>query len=158
MGSPITDSTIIHQSLLNLRDILTSGCSDPISATRTSDSKFITLKGSRRPKEFPVVVLDCVSSSSYPLGIASEAMGINLIFRADIQSTSVGYDSKGVDWVYDDVFDALRTNQRGISPISGTESHGLKDFRLLNVMNIDEPGPEGLHRRILTFRYTYFTS
>ena len=157
MGSPITDSTIVHQSLINLRDILQSGCTDPISGTRSATSKFITLKGSRRPKEFPVVVIDHVSSVGTPLGIQSEAMEMNLTFRADCQSTSVGYDAKGVDWVADDVINILRTSQRGVSTVSGTQSYGLHDLRILNTNSIDEPGPKGLHRKLITFNLNYST-
>jgi len=153
----VSDNSIIHDSLLTIRDILRNGCTDPLSGTRSVNSQFITLKGSRRPKEFPVVVLDHVSSVGTPLGIQSEAMDMNLTFRADCQSTSVGYDNKGVDWVADDVINTLRTSQRGVSPQSGTQSNGLYDFRILNTFPMDEPGPKGLHRRIITFNYHYQT-
>lgn len=154
----ISDTTILHDALLALRAICASGCTDPISATRSTNSKFVMTSYPERPTEFPLIVISDASITAGPLGHQSEAQEVTLTFRIDIQSTSIGYDAKGRDRIYDDLKDALRTSQMGVSPLSGTQSHGLHNYRELNTFNIDEPGPKGLHRKIMTISYDYYTS
>jgi len=136
---------------------IASGTTDPLGSRKTN-SKFIMTSYGERPVDYPVVVLSDAAINSTPLGQQSEAMAVGMTFRLDILAKKVGAGSDSRDWVWDDVYNALRTNQRGVSPQSGTQSHGLHNFRLLNTFNLDEPGPKGLHRKIATISYDYYTS
>lgn len=154
----VNDTTILHDAILTLRNIIASGVTDPISATRSTNSKFVMTSYGTRPTEYPVITITDAGITGRALGMHSEAQEVSLMFRIDIQSTEVGYSNKGRDWVYDDLYDALRTNQTGVSPISGTQSHGLHNFRQLTAFNVDEPGPKGRHRKIVTIAYDYYTN
>lgn len=154
----VSDTAILHDALLSLRAIVSSGTTDPISATRGTNSKFVMTAYPERPTEFPLIVITDAGINATSLGQQSEAQEVSLTFRIDIQSTTIGYSSQGRDRIWDDMYDALRTSQMGVAGWSGTQSHGLHNFRLLNTFNIDEPGPKGIHRKIATVSYDYYTS
>lgn len=156
MAVDVRDKYLIHDSLRIVRDLIASGTTDPISASRSTNSSFVTIRGSKRPKEFPVVIVDKIGMPGVPLGIQSEAMEFTFMGEADCQSTSAGYDAKGVDWVASDVINALRTNQRGVSPQSGTQAHGLFDLKFLGIVPYyPERGPNGLKGIKVRFLYKY---
>jgi len=154
----INSTSILSDSILTLRSIIASGTTDPISATRSSNSKFIMTAYPKRPTEFPFIVLTDDNISDERLGAGNEASKLNLTFKVDIFSKTIGYDASGRDKIWNDFYDTVRTNQLGTSPVSGTHLIGLHDFKLLNTWNIDEPGIDGVHRKISRIRYSHYTS
>ena len=157
--SILNDATILTDSILELRRQIASGTTDPISATRETDSKWVETAYPKRPTNFPFIVISDESfGPTQNLGPGIESQKIEFTFMIDIFATKVGYDATGRDRIWNDVFDALRTRQFGInSSVSGTHLIGLHDFKLLTTRNIDEPGITGLRRKQAIIKYDYYT-
>jgi len=153
----INDATLLTDVTLELRHIIASGTTDPISGTRSASSAYIMTSYPKRPTEFPFIVIQDDSISDERLGAGNEASKVNLKFKVDIFAKKVGYDATGRDRIWNNVYNALRTSQLGTSPVSGTHLIGLHDFKLLDTWNMDEPGIEGIHRKIARISYKYFT-
>ena len=153
----INDATLLTDVTLELRHIIASGTTDPISGTRSASSAYIMTSYPKRPTEFPFIVIQDDSISDERLGAGNEASKVNLKFKVDIFAKKVGYDATGRDRIWNNVYDALRTSQLGTSPVSGTHLIGLHDFKLLDTWNMDEPGIEGIHRKIARVNYVYYT-
>ena len=156
----IADATLLTDATLELRHILASGCTDPglcASGSRSASSSYIMTSYPKKPSQFPFIIIQDDNISDERLGAGNEASKVNLTFKVDIFSTKVGYDATGRDRIWNNVYDTLRTNQLGTSPVSGTHLIGLHDFKLLNTWNMDEPGIEGVHRKIARVRYNYYT-
>jgi hypothetical protein len=151
MVSEINAGSIPHDSVLVIRQILASGTTDPITATRSADSKFILTSYPTRPAEYPIITIKCNTGPSELLGSNSEAMQIPLDFEVRVWARN----EKEKDELMGAVINQLRTSQKGINPISGTESFGLFDFHMDGSANVDEPGVEGVLSKVLPVGYNF---
>jgi len=90
------------------------------------------------------------------MGFYSEMLQIPIIVNIDIWSTK----TKERDCLSGSVLDLLRTTQYGVSsPVgSGTTLDKLYDFRMTSCNDFDEPGKQGLHRKMIEINYKYYTT
>lgn len=149
----VNDVSIVKDVTLNIRDLIMSGISDPISATRTTNSKFVMTSHPERPVDYPVIIIEANPTRTRHKTIGDESQMYGIDVRIDILSENV----KERDILTGSVINYLRSNQRDISSnISGTQTWGLYDYNLLNMNNYDNvPGYEGVHGKQINVGYTY---
>lgn len=141
----VATGSILRSSITYLRSVIASGVSDPITATRNSNSSFVVTNFPDKDVNYPLIVLSNDLSSSSKMGLYSEGLKHPLRLSVDIFSKTV----KQRDQLTDDVFHVLRTNS------SGTKAQGLYDFKLLSTASLDEPGKEGIHRKNMEFSFLF---
>jgi|SRR3990167_1353049 len=145
---PISDSTLLHDATLTLRNDLLNNITDPV--TRISDSKFVMTSFPERDVQYPLILVRVMRMGDESLGQNSTNSKITVIFQIDIISQSI----KQRDQLADSVYNRLRSQQ-----LSSTyQGVGLNDFKLLNMTNIDNPGKAGIHRKIIECSYFYYTA
>lgn len=141
----VNTGSVLRSSITYIRSVLASGVTDPISATRASDSSFVVTNFPEKSVNYPIIVISTELGASSKLGLYSEGLKTSLRLSVDIHSKTV----KQRDQLSDDVFHHLRTTQ------SGTKSNNLYDLRLLATQSQNEMGREGIHRRTLEFSYLF---
>jgi hypothetical protein len=151
----INNQSIISDSTLRFKHLLASGITDPISATRTTS--FVMTSWPERKIEFPLITVRTNLGVSERLGMQSEGQYLPILVFIDVWSKNV----RERDVIAGSVFEILRQNQYGTDSTgntgSGTILERLYDFRLLNMVDLDEPGKEGIHRKSIQAQYKYVT-
>ena len=143
---PVSGSTLIHDTVLLYRALLASGVTDPIS--RPSGEQFIMTAWPERPVTYPVVLVNHESTlSSKRVGSQSNQFEKDFLLKVEIASKSV----KQRDELYDAVFQTLHSVNAG-----SLITNNVFNFRETSAVNVDEPGKEGLHRKIITFQQKFF--
>uniref|UniRef100_A0A6M3XK52 Tail protein n=1 Tax=viral metagenome TaxID=1070528 RepID=A0A6M3XK52_9ZZZZ len=146
----ISGSTIVHDSVLKIRALIASGVTDPISASRSSDTKFVMTSFPDRKVEYPVITIEGNKVSDERLGTSTQAMKSDIHCVTNIWSKS----TKQRDALSDSVYQTLKTSQMGTQAgWTGTELDGLYDFKFFGENNIDEEGQKGIHRKRIEFGY-----
>jgi hypothetical protein len=141
-------NTLIHDKTLYLRGLLASGVSDPLgTGTRVSGIGFVMTNFPEREASYPLITIRLEPKSSQTLGVFSNVSKIDLTAEVQIYCKN----AKQRDQLTDSVVEALRVND------SGCTVNNLVGFDLQRSTTIDEPGKDGLHRRILEFGYFFVT-
>ena len=82
MSNELTGSTFLTDSILFIRDRLRALVTDPISASRPSNSKFIVTSFPKKNTVYPLVVVkDNGIGDSLRLGMQSEKVWLNMPFE-----------------------------------------------------------------------------
>jgi len=146
----VSGSTIIHDSVLKVRALIASGVSDPISGTRSSDTKFEVTTFPSRKVEYPVITVEGNKVSDERLGTNTQAMKSDVRCTVNVWSKQ----TKQRDELNDSIYQTLKTSQMGTQAgWTGTELDGLYDFKFFGENNIDEEGQKGIHRKRSEFGY-----
>lgn len=151
----INNQSIIEDITKRLKNLIASGITDPISSTRTGSSAFVMTSFPEKRAEYPMITLRINLGASEHLGMQSEGKLIPVLLFIDVWSKNVGMK----DWLAGSVFNVLRENQYGTNTTtgSGTVLERLYDFRLLNMVDLDEPGAGGVHRKSIQCQYQFVT-
>jgi len=153
----INDASILHDGVLRMKHLLASGITDPISASRSSGYQFVMTSYPERKVEYPIITIKANQGTMERMGMQSEMAFLPIIFTIDVWSKK----TKERDELSGSVFSLLRQCQYGKNSIantgSGTVLETLYDFRLLSIVDFDEPGKEGIHRKMMTAQYKYIT-
>ena len=146
----ISGSTILHDSVLKIRAIIASGTTDPISATRNSNSKFVMTSFPDRFVQYPVITIEGNKTRDERMGTQTQDMKSDLMFIVNVWTKNV----KDRDTLSDAVYQSLKTSQMGIQAgWTGTQLDGLYDLKFLGENNIDEEGKAGIYRKRMNFGY-----
>lgn len=146
----ISDTTFISDSTLFLRDLLGSKVTDPISSSRTSGNNFVMTSYPERKVQYPLITIVCNNVSGDRDGMRSEGMNLNMIFEIRAWAKDV----RQRDVLAQGIVTALRQNQTDDS--TGTIANNLFNMRLLSAVNVDEPGENGVHSKVLEYGYKVF--
>jgi len=144
----ISGDTAIHDATLLLRGILSSGVVDPISATRSSDSRFIITAYPEKTTEYPQVSVQAINYSTQRLGMASEMHWAKIPFEVRAWCRSVTEK----DNITDQIVKTLRTYQYTGSA-TGTVDNGLYGFSIDSAINVDESGKNSVKSKVLEVTY-----
>lgn len=147
----VADATALHDTIIFIRDLISTNVSDPISASRSGNERFVMTAFPERDVKYPIITVQDSGITDVSLGMQTEQSAIATNIQIDIWAK----DTRTRDTLYDSVYDTLRTNQIGAG---GTREETLFDFRLINVNNLDEDGKEGIHRKMMEIQYTFFTT
>lgn len=149
MVSAVNGSRIVSDSTLLIRDLIASGVTDPIS--RTGNQRFVLTSYPERDVRYPIITV-LGKSLSESQGWHTEAQALELGFEV----RTWGRTQEEMDKVSDSVYDALRTSQQGTSPVSGTETYNLFNFRKVSDVPVIEEGKGGIHSKVQTYQYNFF--
>lgn len=151
----INSSRIVKDVTVKLRQILSSGITDPSAAKRDADSRFVMTSFPERPTEYPFMTVRCNLGPGDRLGISSEGIYIPVNVFVDVFAKNV----RDKDELAGSVFNVLRVSQYGVDATtgSGTVVADLYDFTFVGMTDMDEPGKEGIHRKIVECQYKWVT-
>jgi len=145
----VESTTFIRDATLFIRDLIAT-VTDPISTTRGSKSKFVATAYPERFTEYPMITVICDNISGDRDGMRSEGMNLSLDFEIRVWSKS----TKQRDTLSQDVLTTLRTKQ--IDASTGSIANNLFGFSLGSAVNVDEPGENGIHSRVMSISYQVF--
>ncbi len=151
----IDSGSLIPHSTLLIRDLIASGTTDPISATRSANSKFVMTSYPDRPVEYPIItVKGRKAGGTRRMGSQSEGLWTPMAFEVRVWARNV----KERDELASRWFESLRTSQKGTTPVSGTEAYCLFDLEQLSGdIDIDEEGVDGIHSKVTEVGYNFFS-
>ena len=117
-----------------------------------SVGKFVYSAYPRNPSgvQYPIItVKDAGISTIRHLGMQSEqtAMSFPVEIRVWARNT------KERDQISQDVYSYFQGNQFGTG--STTRNLGLHDFKMTSMINVDEPGEEGVKSKVMEYEYLY---
>ena len=145
----VASSTYLKDTILFVRNDLRTNITDPIATKRPSGQTFVMTSYPDKPVTYPLITVKDVNSSEIQrLGMQSELhfLKIELEIRVWARTASER------DELTQNVLNRLRSNQFG----SGSENEdNLHDFLILSTLNIDEPGAQGIHSKIMTIQFTF---
>ena len=144
----VASATIIKDVVLKVRDIINNNVTDPIAATRSSDSKFCMTSFPNRDAQYPIVTVALSGMSDRKLGMQTESTIVSMMLQIDI----IAKDVKQKDNLTDAIYDSLRTTQ-----VSTTLPYKMYDFKLISVTDLDDPGETGLRRKVMLVSYIVVT-
>lgn len=151
----IDTDNIINSATLKIRAMIASGITDPISASRTSKSRFVMTSKPDRPVEYPMIRVGTKINRENKTGMKSNMMSGNLTSEINIYAKN----SKQLDGLAGSAMHYFRTQQH---TTDGTINNGLYDFTVLNAFPIesdiilgDKTSKEARDRFIVEINYNY---
>ena len=143
-------TNILRDVIFYIKDFLDGQITDPLSSTRPAQEKFIMTSYPQRPVRAPFITIKDINSfDSETLGLQSEAMR----HYTDIEIRIWARNVQERDEMADSIYQLLKDNQIGTSGTS--QAADLHDFKLLSMINIDDPNPPGIKSKILTLRFMF---
>lgn len=147
----VSSTTFISDSELLIRNLLSNGITDPISAKRPTGQRFVMTSYPKRPEgtTYPIItVMSIGTPTDKPLGIGSQLQWVSMNFEIRIWAR----DMKQKANLTEQVINFLRSNQLSGQNISGSELH---DFRVLSSVPIFENGENGIKSQVLQVAYKF---
>jgi hypothetical protein len=151
----VADNSILHDVVIRIKSLLASGISDPLSRDSTGSS-FILSSYPDKIIRYPVIVTSANLGNSNKMGMFSEMASLPVSVKIDVMTKS----TKQRDEMTGSIFNLLRTSEYGMNATtgSGTILERLYDFKLNGTVDLDEPGIDGMHRKIINCSYNYVTN
>jgi len=150
----VTSANLLSEVILFIRDRLKANITDPIKTTRPSGEKFVMTSYPKETTRYPIVTVKGTITGDRPLGHRSEQHLVSL----EIEVRIWGRQEKEKNNLSGDVYQFLRTNQYP-SATSGTSTkEQLFDFGIKSMVDVDEPGEEGVKSKIHTYRYSFIAT
>ena len=146
----ISSSSVINNSVLFIRNLISANVTDPITSSRASDSSFVMTSYPNKPVQYPLITVKCLNHTASRLGENTESMMFHLTLEVRIWARN----QKEKDTLTDSVEYKLSTKQQDAD---GTILEGLHDFAVVSGTNVDEPGEGGIRSMILNCTYDVYT-
>jgi len=146
----VSSNTFIRDVLFFIKNSLTTGVTDPITATRNSQSAFIMTSHPQRFVEYPLITIKLTNQSAVSAGMQTNAMDV----IASIEVRVWARNQKEKDELANDCYIVLRDLQFTAS--TGSVANYLYDFELLSAVEIDEDGTNQPKSRILGIQYKFY--
>lgn len=146
----VGNSTFISDATLFIRNLLLNTITDPIAASRPSGSKFVATSYHEREVRYPMITVISDNVSLTRDGMRSEGGQGNINFEIRVWARNVVER----DTLSDSVIDCLRTKQTDSS--TGSIANNLFGLNIGSAVNVDEPGPNGIHSKVLSISYQLF--
>ena len=145
----VNSSTYLKDTILFIRNDLRTNITDPISSTRPAKQSFVMTSYPQKAVRYPLITVKDINSSDIQrLGMQSELHYIKIELEVRVWAR----DIQERDELTEDVLNRMRSNQFG----SGSANEdNLHDFLILSTLNIDEPGDQGIHSKIMTIQFTF---
>ena len=146
----VNSSEYIKESVLWIANLINTNVTDPISAKRASNEKFVYTSYPKRNTKYPIITIRHLGTSDVGrLGMRSELHYINVPLEIRIWARN----EKEKDELTVDVMNVLRTNQFGANSASDTEE--LHDFMIMSNVMVDEDGETGILSSVIEIRYRF---
>ena len=146
----VSSNTFIRDVLFFIKNSLTTGVTDPITATRNSQSAFIMTSHPQRFVEYPLITIKLTNQSAVSAGMQTNAMDVVISIEIRVWARN----QKEKDELANDCYIVLRDLQFTAS--TGSVANYLYDFELLSAVEIDEDGTNQPKSRILGIQYKFY--
>ena len=146
----VSSNTFIRDVLFFVKNSLTTGVTDPITATRNSQSAFIMTSHPQRFVEYPLITIKLTNQSAVSAGMQTNAMDVVISIEIRVWARN----QKEKDELANDCYIVLRDLQFTAS--TGSVANYLYDFELLSAVEIDEDGTNQPKSRILGIQYKFY--
>lgn len=146
----VGNSTLISDTILFIRDIISSKVTDPVSTARTGKEEFVMTSYPTRPVRYPMITVIHENSRGDRLGMNTEDM----VFTMSIEVRVWAKDATSRDVLSDSVINTLRTEQKDAD---GTVNEELVHLSLAYTTDVNEPGIGGIKSKIMGFSYEHYT-
>lgn len=142
-------ATLLRDILFFLKDDISSNITDPIAATRSSDSRFVMTTFPERKVEYPLITVEVANVEQTRAGMQTTAMDISLVIIIRIWSKSVAQS----DQLNQQILDRLADIQYSAG---GSIDNDFHDFTVLSNVRVDEPGEGAVKSRITQVGYRFY--
>jgi len=146
----VSSNTFIRDVLFFVKNSLTTGVTDPITATRNSQSAFIMTSHPQRFVEYPLITIKLTNQSAVSAGMQTNAMDVVISIEIRVWARN----QKEKDELANDCYIVLRDLQFTAS--TGSVANYLYDFELLSAVEVDEDGTNQPKSRILGIQYKFY--
>ena len=141
----INRSKAIKDTVLLVRDVLASGITDPISATRSSTSKFVVTSWPERITQYPIITVEQQGWSAGYLGMGTTDTLSKVGLELNVWTQKV----EQRDSLAGSVLAVIETTRTALV------ASGLHDLRWTNVSSINAEGKAGIHRTLIEGTFIY---
>jgi len=139
----VSTATFISDSVKLIRDSLQAGIIDPITSSRVGRERFVMTSYPQRGVRYPIITVKAMSIKHLQrLGFQSEATYVRLPLEVRVWARN----EKEKDELTEQVYNYFRDNQLTGTDLSG---NGLNDFKLDNMVNVDEDGESGIKSKVI---------
>ena len=145
----VNSANILSQTILFVRNRLSSVITDPITSTRGTGQKFVMTSYPKRDVKYPLITVKGRVVSDRKLGQQSEKALVNLAIEVRIWARN----EKEKNELYDSVYNYMRTNQYPSATSNTSTNERLFDFGLDFANPLDDPGDEGIKSMVCQYRY-----
>ena len=142
----INTSTFLSDLIIFIRDDLLSNITDPISASRMAgrDFKFVQTSYPTRGTQYPLITVVDNNSVMSRLGMRSTQMAVNVKIEIRVWARKIPEK----DELAQSIVNRLRGQQFTGADYSDTV--GFHDLDIISMVNVDEPGEEGIKSKVIT--------
>jgi len=150
----VSTTTYISDTIKFIRNDLLNNITDPISTTRSTNSKFVMTSYPQRPAEYPLITVRHDGGASIKrLGMRSELIWMSIPVEVRVWARN----EKEKDTLTQQVINRLRSNQFG-GGASTSDDQELHDFDILSQTPIYEEGGEGeisIKSMVISIQYNF---
>ncbi len=149
----VTRTNIVSDILLFIKKDLQNNIQDPISNTRSKNSKFIMTSFPQRAVQYPLVTLKITNIERLRAGMQTTLQDITITMEIRIWARN----EKEKETIYQQVSRRLADIQ--FTDSTGSTANNLHDWTELSANEIDEPGEAGaatIKSRVLQGSYTFY--
>jgi len=150
----VTKDKIISDTLYFIKNDLINNITDPISSSRSSNSKFVMTSYPQRPVEYPIITLKMVNIEAPRAGMQTTAQDILITLEIRIWARN----EKEKDEIAQNVLNRLANIQH--TATTGSIANNLHDLYIGSAVEVDEPGESGgkggIKSRIFQVQYKFF--
>lgn len=150
-SNAITSSGLLSNVILFIRDRLRSNITDPLSASRASNQKFVMTSYPMRDTVYPIITVRGEIEGDRKLGQSSESALVSIGIEVRIWARN----EKEKNNLTDSVYDYLRCNQYPTATDNTSTNVQLWDFGIDFAKDLDDPGQDGVKSKIMKYRYVF---
>lgn len=132
-----------------LKTNIASGVTDPISASRPGNSKFVMTSYPQREAVYPIITIKCRNYKAKRAGMQTTAQDIQMVIEIRIWARN----EKEKDILFVQVQNYIDSIQ---FTASGSVANDFHNFDVLSGVEIDEPGEQGIKSRIIQLKYDFY--
>lgn len=146
----VTGSTFMADTIILIRDKLINNITDPISASRVGNEKFVMTEYPQRAVKYPIItVVDRGVTQPQRLGMGSEGTLLNITLEIRLWARNV----KERDELFDSTYNYLKNNQ--LDDTTGLVAANLSGFKMTSALNISEPGEQGIKSKVMEVNFMF---
>ena len=146
----MVDSNSFYRDILFfIKDKLTTGVTDPLSGTRSSQSKFVMTSYPSRFAQYPLITIKITNVSGTSAGMQTNAMDVVISLEIRVWARN----QKEKDELANDCYKYLRDIQ---FTTDGSIDNYIYNFKLNSMLEVDEEGENQPKSRLINIEYKFF--
>ena len=147
----VNTATLIKDSVLLIRNKISSAVTDPITSSRPGTSKFVVTANPDKVAVYPLITIKHVDLTSFPAGAQSEEAFVEITLEIRVWARN----ETEKDSLSQSVYNALRGYQFGSNE---AVANGLHNFRVISAIPVDEQGKDGIKSKVFTVSYLFIAT